>query len=246
MNAVRNHDYLIVKNCSREGGGLLEVLLEKEGLSFTSIDLDAGDTFPDADAYHGLIVMGGPDSANDNTPKMQQEIAVIRDHVKSGKPYFGVCLGLQALVKALGGKVVRNPVKEIGFHDPSGEQFTVDLTAQGLEDPLLRGLPKSFPVFHLHGETVVPTGAMATLGTGEYCVEQIVRAAPLAYGVQFHIELTPEMFEEWLKEDPDLKALHKEQLRKEFQDSREIFEEHLKILFGNFLSLARSSAAVSA
>jgi GMP synthase-like glutamine amidotransferase len=246
MNAVRRFDFLIVKNCAREGGGLLEVLLEKEGLSFTSIDLDAGDAFPDANTYHGLIVMGGPDSANDDTPKMKQEIEVIRDHVRSGKPYFGVCLGLQTLVKALGGSVVRNPVKEIGFHDPSGEQFAVDLTALGVKDPLLKGLPSSFPVFQLHGETVVPAKGMATLGTGEYCVEQIIRAAPLAYGVQFHIELTEQMFEEWIKEDSELRTMHKEQLRKEFQDSRAIFEEHLTIMFGNFLSLARSSTAVSA
>jgi hypothetical protein len=64
------NDVLIVKNISREGPGLLERILVEAGLTATVVDLDKGESFPSPLGYKALVVLGGPDSANDTTDKM--------------------------------------------------------------------------------------------------------------------------------------------------------------------------------
>ena len=115
---------------------------------------------------------------------------------------WGICLGLQTLVKAAGGRIIKSPVRETGFLDPEGSHFTTELTAAGKQDPLFEGLDHSFKVFHLHGETVELTDSITLLSTGKFCRNQIVRVGKNAYGIQCHFELTPEMLETWMNEDP--------------------------------------------
>ncbi len=61
---------LIVKNITHEGPGLLETLLCEHGIAWHSEDLSAGGTFPDPRGYSALVVLGGPQSANDESPAM--------------------------------------------------------------------------------------------------------------------------------------------------------------------------------
>ncbi len=65
---------LIVKNITREGHGLLEQILKDFKINYDIADLDKGDIFPDPKKYSALFVFGGPDSANDPTPKMEEEL----------------------------------------------------------------------------------------------------------------------------------------------------------------------------
>src|ERR1035438_2598388 len=62
----------------------------------------------------GLILMGGPMSANDDLPWVPHELAAIREAVLRGIPVLGVCLGSQLIARALGARVYRNAEKEIG------------------------------------------------------------------------------------------------------------------------------------
>jgi len=62
-----------------------------------------------------LLVMGGPMSANDDLPYLQREIQFLRDAIERGQPVLGVCLGAQLIAKALGARVYKNAVKEIGW-----------------------------------------------------------------------------------------------------------------------------------
>ena len=64
----------------------------------------------------GLIFMGGPMSANDDLPFIREEQALIERAARAGTPLLGICLGAQLIAKALGAKVYRNPVKEIGWY----------------------------------------------------------------------------------------------------------------------------------
>ena len=106
---------LIVKNITREGPGLLEELLREKGIKYKIIDLNKEESFPAPKNYSAVVVLGGPDSANDENEKILNELTRIREVVAERIPYLGICLGLQTLVKAMGGKVVRNSIKEIGF-----------------------------------------------------------------------------------------------------------------------------------
>jgi len=231
-------EILIVKNITREGPGLLEIVLRERGIGYAIIDLDQGQNFPPVENYGAVVVLGGPDSANDKNDKMESELARIREIIAANKPYLGICLGLQTLVKAAGGKVVKSPTKEVGFIDPEGNNFTVTLTNDGKQDPLFEGLDNTFDVFHLHGETVELTNEMTLLGVGKFCRNQIVRVGTNAYGIQSHFELTPEMFETWMNEDPDLVQLDKDALRKNFEAIQNKYTRVGRQLFKNFLRIA--------
>ncbi len=185
-------DLLIVKNITREGPGLLARVLDEHKISYDVVDLDKGETFPSPLGYKALVVLGGPDSANDATDKMQQELEQVRTAFGAGLPYLGICLGLQVGVKAAGGAVLPGAQKEIGFINPSGQQYTVKITETGKEDPLLTDLSGSLKVFQLHGEVVELTPSMQLLATAPDCPNQVVKIGDKAYGIQSHFELTDE------------------------------------------------------
>ena len=231
-------EILIVKNIPEEGPGLLEELLNERGIVYHVADLHKGQPFPSVESYGAIVVLGGPDSANDENEKMENELARIREVVSGNIPYMGICLGLQTLVKAVGGNVVKSPVKEVGFIDPEGHPFTVELTEEGIRDPLFKGLGLLFHVLHLHGETVELTGGCTLLGAGEFCRNQIVRVGSNAYGIQCHFEFTPEMFESWINEDPDLLMLDKEGLQAHFESVRTKYTQVGRQLFQNFLQIS--------
>jgi GMP synthase (glutamine-hydrolysing) len=50
---------LIVKNCTREGPGIIEVLLKKFSIPFKIVDLERGESFPPPKDFSALIVLGG-------------------------------------------------------------------------------------------------------------------------------------------------------------------------------------------
>lgn len=231
-------EILIVKNITEEGPGLLEELLMERGIAFEVADLNQGQAFPAVENYAAIVVLGGPDSANDLNEKMENELARIRQILSVHIPYLGICLGLQTLVKAAGGRVVKSNIKEIGFKDPDGNPFTVELTDEGKSDPLFLGLGHSLEVFHLHGETVVPTADCSLLATGKFCHNQIMRVGSNAYGIQCHFELTPEMFESWINEDPDLLTLDRKDLKAHFKVIKASYTQVGRQLFQNFLQIA--------
>ena len=230
---------LIIKNITREGPGLLEEVLEKRSISYDVIDLDRGEDLPDARGYGAIVVLGGPDSANDETVKMKKELAWIRETIAAEIPYLGICLGFQVLVKAAGGEVVGSPVREVGFIDQEGNRFTVELTENGRRDPLFNGLDRTFDVFQLHGETVELTNDITLLGVGKFCRNQIARVGTNAYGIQCHFELTPVMLETWMNEDTELLKLDKAQLRSNFEKIKNEYNRVGRQLLSNFLKIAR-------
>ena len=208
-------------------------------IPYQVVDLDQGEALPDnPNSYGAVVVCGGPDSANDDTDKMKEELAFISKVLEANLPYIGVCLGLQALVKAAGGRVIKSPLKEVGFKDPEGAQFEIELTTAGMVDPLFKSLETPFDVFHLHGETVEITNTMSVLGTGKHCTNQIVKVGESAYGIQCHFELTLEMFEVWLQEDADLLELDSSQLKKDFAAIQDSYTQTGNTLFTNFLNIA--------
>ena len=230
---------LILKNITREGPGILEKILQENLIFYDVVDLSANEPLPDSRNYGTLIIMGGPNSANDKTKKIKEEVKFIKNWLSTKKPFLGICLGLQLLVKAAGGKVVKNEIKEIGFRDTNEDFFEVELLKSSQKDPLLYKLGKKIKVFHLHGETVVLTKKMQLLGKGEYCLNQIVKAADCAYGLQGHFELTERMLDVWLLKDPDLKKLDAKKDRADFKKIKEEYERTANQIFTNFLKIAR-------
>jgi GMP synthase (glutamine-hydrolysing) len=190
-----------------------------------------------------LVVLGGPDSANDKTPNILTELEFIRLWIEADRPYLGICLGLQLMVKAGGGKVVRAASKELGFLDPSGANYQIELTEEGRKDALFKDIPDIIPVFQLHGETVELTGDMHLLASGRYCRNQAVRYKKNVYGIQCHMEATKDLLAAWVREDPDLAGFREGEILEYYMKISRAYEETGRAFLSNFLDSALTARA---
>ena len=129
----------------------------------------------------------------DRFPFLADEVRWLRQSVDAGLPVLGVCLGSQLLAKALGSRVYPNRIKEIGWYD-------IELTAAAKSDRLFGDCQVAETVFQWHGDTFdLPEGA-SQLARSELCENQAFRFGRAAYGLQFHLEVTPEIVSSWLGE----------------------------------------------
>lgn len=231
-------DILILKNISREGPGLIEDVLREHNLHYDEIEPDQITHIKSIEKLGALIVLGGPDSANDADLKMKNELDLIYNVISAKIPYLGICLGLQTLVKAMGGQVVKCETKETGFRNQEGKYYKIELTPQGRNDALFKNLPDSFTVFQLHGETVQLSSRMILLASGDTCKNQIIRIGDNAYGIQCHFELKEDLLDLWIKHDNDLQQLDKNQIKSDFKSLNDDYLKTGRQLIKNFLSIA--------
>lgn len=152
--------------------------------------LDAGRPVPrSARAFSGLVFMGGPMSVNDDLPWINPALRLIGDAVRQDVPVLGHCLGGQLMARAFGGEVRRAAVKEIGW----GE---VRVSDNDLARDWL-GETAAFEGFHWHGETFsIPPGGTRVLENA-HCANQAF-ALGRHFGMQCHVEMTPEMIRDWV------------------------------------------------
>ena len=181
----------IFRHTPTEGPGYFAIFLEQHGIPWRLVAVDAGEPIPPTAAgFSGLCFMGGPMSVNDPLPWIEPVCSLIRDAVKRNVPVIGHCLGGQLMSKALGGKVTRNPVKEIGWGQVLGEDHAVARRWLG------RFAGHSGVVFQWHGETfAIPPGA-TRLCANAHCANQMFALGP-HLAMQCHVEMTPEMIATW-------------------------------------------------
>ena len=175
--------------------GLLQPALADHGVAVEFADLDRdGAAIPDLAGAAGLIFMGGTMSVNDDLPFIPTELESIRRAAANGQPVLGICLGAQLIAKALGSRVYRNRVKEIGWYE-------VHWTDAARHDLLFAGLDGSETFLEWHGDTFdLPAGA-EHLAWSETCRHQAFRAGANIYGMQFHLEATPAIIRDWCAKD---------------------------------------------
>jgi len=100
-----------------EGPGHFATFLEANRIPWRLYKLDEGDPVPaSSEPFAGLAFMGGPMSANDETPWNRPVLDLMRDAVRRKVPMIGHCLGGQMMSRAFGAHVTKNPVKEIGWN----------------------------------------------------------------------------------------------------------------------------------
>ncbi len=138
----------------------------------------------------------------DTHPWLAREKRLLSTLLEQEIPLLGVCLGAQLLAEAAGAVTRRASAPEIGWYTVR----TLDLAG---DDPLLQHVPSRFPALHWHSyEFVLPPGA-AALAASDVCL-QAYRVHDRAWGIQFHAEVTLQIFESWLRDytsDPDAVAL---------------------------------------
>ncbi len=192
---LKKMNVVVFRHVPFEDAGLIAHIVGTRGFELRYFDLFRHpDAVVDWRAADGLVVMGGPMSANDDLPFIRRELAILTEALAARKPVLGVCLGSQLLARAAGARVYRNPVKEIGW-------APVRWTEDARQDPLFGGLPSPETLFHWHGETFdLPDGAV-WLASSDACRHQAFRLDDRTYGLQFHLEVTPDMIEDWCRQD---------------------------------------------
>ena len=176
---------LCIQHADFETPGTIEQWAANNGYRFKLERPYRGEQLSEIGDFDVLISMGGPQSAARiaEFPYLQAEIELIRAAFSKRLKILGICLGAQLIGEALGAKTETSPEKEIGV-------YPISLTEEGTNDPLLKGLPRSFPVIHWHSEMPGLTKNAAILASSPGCPRQIVRYAINAYGFQCHMEIT--------------------------------------------------------
>ena len=165
-----------------EGLGLIEPWLRARGHEVTSTRWWAGDTAPTATDYDWLVVMGGPMNVYQHRDYawLVPEKAAIAAACAAGKRVLGVCLGAQLIADVLGGKVMQNPEREIGWWPVRAAEET----AGGRY-----AFPAEMTLLHWHGDTfTLPPGAIRLAGS-EACAQQAFAWGERVVGLQFHLEM---------------------------------------------------------
>lgn len=182
-------DILIVVHQAHSTPGRIGERLKARGYALDVRRPALGDMLPDdLSAYAGVVIFGGPMSANDEHAFIRAEIDLAARALGSDTPLLGVCLGAQIMARALGAKVAPHDegVCEIGY-------YPLEATEEGATL-----LPWPSHVYHWHSEGFeLPEGA-ELLATGKVFPHQAFRYGKNAYALQFHPEVTREMMSTWI------------------------------------------------
>ena len=183
----------MLQHIACEPPGVYEDVLVERGAQIHRVELDEGEQLPDSGAgFDAIVAMGGPMSVNDERehPWLVAEKQLIRDAVGDGIPFFGACLGVQLLASSLGARVVAGETPEVGV-------LPVYATAAAGDDPVFSGLAWPRPTFQWHGDTFDLPDAATLLATSPAYPNQAFRVRETTYGVQFHLEVSDAMADEW-------------------------------------------------
>jgi GMP synthase (glutamine-hydrolysing) len=145
----------------------------------------------DLDRYAGIVLGGGPFDSSDpehaksgTQRRVESELRGLLDElVARDFPFLGACYGVGTLGVHQGGVVDRT------FGEPVGA-VPISLTAAGIADPLLAGVPEAFDAFVGHKEAcreLPPTAVL--LASSPTCRVQMFRVKTNLYATQFHPEL---------------------------------------------------------
>jgi GMP synthase-like glutamine amidotransferase/SAM-dependent methyltransferase len=174
---------LVVQHLDVEGPYEIGAALATAGIEVQTCLMGRDELPPDLAGFDGLVVMGGPMAAYDDTgfPTRHAELGLLAEAVASEVPTLGICLGAQLLAVAAGGQAVPGTAgPEIGWGPIRLDAGT---------DPLLAGIGPVVDVLHWHGDTIVLPPGAPLLASSERYPNQAFRVGRAAWGLQFHLEV---------------------------------------------------------
>lgn len=191
---------LVVVPSETDPPARLGAWLAQAGLELDERRPGAGDDLPATlDGFDGLLVLGGLQSAMDDEATSPELVGVRRllaQALEADVPTLAVCLGGQLLAEVGGGRVRK------GVDGPEVGATLVAKRDAADRDPLFGPLPMTPDVIQFHHDEIaeLPRGATLLASNPAY-PHQAFRVGRRVYGVQFHIETTPEIVEEWATRD---------------------------------------------
>ncbi len=219
---------LVVLHQETSSPGRVGQILQQKGFALDIRRPVLGDGLPKTLSDHaGAVVFGGPMSANDDHPHVRREIDWLDVPLSENRPFLGICLGAQMLVRHLGGAVGPHTegLTEIGW-------YPLEATEHGRS---LLEWPDMVYQFHREGFDL-PSGAKLLAKGGAY-PNQAFRYGDNAWGIQFHAELTRAMMHRWVVHGAHRFVLPGAQAGKAHLDGRMHHDQPLKAWITNFLDL---------
>lgn len=223
---------LAIRHFEAGGPGNLGPVLAEHGYVVTVVDASAESMSRAADEEWDLVVvLGSEDAVYEDHAYIAPELDLVRERLDRGEPTLGICFGAQLMAAALGGTVHRGAGgPEIGF-------AVVEPSEAARTSPLRHFV--DVPVCEWHGDTFTLPAAVGSLARTERYGNQAFAIGDTAFAVQFHPEVTPEMFERWIDDgladleaagvDPEaLKGEGGAHLSQASQASRRMFSEYLR------------------
>ena len=222
-------EVLVIQNTSMEGPGYLGELLTNDGFAINSVNAKH-EKLPDKN-YSFLVILGAPESANDDLPYLQEEQKLIKKTVDANIPILGICLGSQLIAKTFGSKVYSGPKKEIGFY----HDLRIDNNSK-----LFSGFTNPFTVFHWHGDTFdLPEQAVRLVHSESYPNQAFQIHS--AVGLQFHLEVNAEMVNLWLDKTQEklqqIPYIDPQKIRSDIDENISIVKNNMNNFYNNFKSL---------
>jgi GMP synthase (glutamine-hydrolysing) len=143
----------------------------------------------DLDDFSGVLLGGSSFNISDeNKSELQLRVEadlgrLINRIVDVDVPFLGMCYGVGTVTAHLGGTVDKTYAEVVGA-------TAITLTADGVADQLLAGVPERFEAFVGHKEACngTPPG-VSLLATGDACPVQMYRVGANVYVTQYHPEL---------------------------------------------------------
>jgi GMP synthase-like glutamine amidotransferase len=195
---------LIIKNTRSHSSGSLEAYLEENNIDHTIVYAAQGEAIPPTDNYDNIVLMGGPMSANqtEKYPFINKEIQIVQQYAGKEKKILGLCLGSQIIAKALGAEIYQGKEKEVGWYDiallPPAYQHSK--IKKLIKNPDTKEINRNIKVFHWHNDGFTLPPGCELCGTSSIYKNQFFSFGPNIIAMQFHLEITLEMIEEWMQQ----------------------------------------------
>ncbi len=221
----------IIQNDPDVPPGNIAEHLDEQGIFYVIHHPYRGDPLPELRDVTALIVLGGAMGANDDSrhPFLFDLKIFIGQIVSAEIPYLGICLGGQLLAAALGAQVISNRWEELG-------SLTVVLTAEGSRDSLFADMPAEFETFQWHHDSFnLPDGSVL-LASSTACGHQAFRVGRVAWGTQFHPEVTEAIIRDWCVWDRATSA-RVDELLSAFRAIEVRYRSTARRILANFLAM---------
>jgi GMP synthase (glutamine-hydrolysing) len=143
---------------------------------------------PSPEGLDAAIVFGAEAQVDqeETLPWLRHEKELVRLLLERDVPMLGVCFGSQVLAEAAGAVVRPAERAEIGWNE-------VELTPEGLSDPVLGFLPERFEAFgYHHYEWLLPPGGVP-LARSAACLQAFRLGEGPFWGIQFHPEVARQL-----------------------------------------------------
>jgi GMP synthase-like glutamine amidotransferase len=147
---------------------------------------DVAVTFPSPSEYDAVVFFGAVWSVYDTAtiPWVADEIGYARSLISLGVPALGICFGGQLLAAAVGGRVERAPIAEIGW---------LSVASDTSAEP---GLIDAGPWLSWHFDRFTVPAQVPVVARTALASQAFVSGRTL--GLQFHPEVTDAVLEAWL------------------------------------------------